>query len=131
MYTHISKNESRSKRRVRIQARIRGSHNIPRLSVFRSSRYIYAQLIDDDKQETLLFLSDSLPDTQKIKLEESELKDTMQTPRIVKAYQLGKLLALKAQSLKISKIVFDRAGYQYHGRVKAIAEGARAGGLVF
>lgn len=88
-----------------------------RLSVFRSNRYISAQIIDDQKGETLLSVS------------EKELKEKLS--RTEKAKKLGLLLAEKSKKKKIDKVVFDRGKFRYHGRVKALAEGAREGGLKF
>lgn len=109
----------RERRKRRVRAKIFGTLEKPRLSVFRSSRHIYAQLIDDNKGETLVAASD---------LEITKEK-TMTKQKI--AREVGKLLASKAKEKKISHVVFDRGGYQYHGRVKELAEGAREGGLVF
>jgi large subunit ribosomal protein L18 len=92
----------------------------PRLSVFRSSKHIYAQLIDDAKGETLAAAS-SL---------EKELKSTLKTGADkAAATAVGKLLAERAKKAGIDKVVFDRGGYRYHGRIKALADGAREGGL--
>ena len=126
MYTPADKIQQRERRRARVRAKISGSSARPRLSVFRSSKHIYAQLIDDEKNSTLLSVSDSqLTD----KSDKGETSEAM--PRVGTAYALGKFLAKLAQEKKISQIVFDRAGYKYHGRVKALADGARDGGLVF
>lgn len=116
---------SRNRRRVRVRARIIGSAERPRLSVFRSPRHISAQLIDDATGKTLVSLDDS-------KLKKSELKsgDGM-TAKVAVAYAIGKALAGKAKAVGIERVVFDRGGYLYHGRVKALAEGAREGGLEF
>ncbi|MEK7519455.1 MAG: 50S ribosomal protein L18 [Patescibacteria group bacterium] len=109
--------QKRHRRHKRIRARIFGTKEIPRLFVFRSSRYLYAQLIDDEKGKTLVSANDQ-------KLEKIQGK-------INKANELGKLIAKKALEKKISKVLFDRGGYKYHGRVKSLAEGAREGGLKF
>jgi len=110
--------KQRDKRRVRIRAKIRGTKERPRLSVFRSNKHIYAQLIDDYGGETLTAASDL------------ELKTASGTKTKIAA-EVGKVLAEKAGKLGIKKVVFDRGGYKYHGRVKALAEGARQGGLKF
>lgn len=110
--------EKRRARHKRIRARILGTTGRPRLCVFRSGKHIYAQLIDDEKNKTILAVSD---------LKFKENRGT----KIEKAKKVGKLIAEKAKDLKIEKIVFDRGGYKYHGRVKAVAEGARDGGLKF
>ena len=105
----------RDKRRVRIRAKIAGTLVRPRLSVFRSNRFIYAQIIDDDNSKTLLAVTS---------------KGEKETG--VKAAQLiGKRLGEEAKKKGIKTIVFDRGGYRYHGLVKALAEGARESGLVF
>ena len=107
------------KRKIRIRAKIKSLENRPRLSVFRSNQYIYAQLIDDPKGKTILGVSEKSLD-----------KNTKQK-KIEKAKELGVLIAKKAIGKKIKKVVFDRGSYSYHGRVKALAEGAREGGLEF
>lgn len=101
-----------------MRAKISGTAKIPRLCVFRSSKHIYAQLIDDEKSKTLISTSD---------LEIKKAKDK----KINLASKVGKLIAKKAIEKKITKVVFDRGGYKYHGRVRALAEGAREGGLSF
>lgn len=116
----LSKQEKRYRRHKRIRAKIKGTSKVPRLCVFRSHRHIYAQLIDDEKGRTLAVASDLELKTKKKKI-----------TKVDKASEVGKLIAQKAISKKILKVVFDRAGYNYHGRVKAVAEGAREGGLKF
>ena len=111
--------QQRYRRHRRIRAKIAGTAKVPRLCVFRSSKYIYAQLIDDVTGKTLLSLSD-----KKLKMKKGQTKTD-------KARQIGKMLAKVALEKKIEKVVFDRGGYQYHGRVKALAEGAREGGMKF
>lgn len=109
----------RERRRRKIRAKIFGTKERPRLSVFRSNRYVYAQLINDQKGETLCSASDSdLP--KATKLTKSEI-----------AKKVGEALAKKALKKKIKKVVFDRGGYKYHGRIKSLAEGAREKGLKF
>jgi len=110
------KKEKRYRRHKRVKSKVRGTSNIPRLCVFRSNRHIYAQLIDDEKGITIL--------------SEKDLDKKGKTKTEV-AYEVGKSLAGKAIKKKIEKVVFDRAGYKYHGRVKSLAEGARQGGLKF
>lgn len=90
---------------------------LPRLVVFRSNRHIYGQLIDDQKSITIAAASD--------------MKSKSEANKIQKAKEVGKTLAQEGQKKKIKDVVFDRGGYKYHGRVKALAEGAREGGLVF
>lgn len=106
------------RRHVRVRRKVKGSHRRPRLSVFRSSKHIYAQLIDDVGGRTLASASDF----------EAVSSGAAKTEV---AAGVGKLLAAKASELKIKQAVFDRGGYKYHGRVKALAEGARKGGLKF
>jgi large subunit ribosomal protein L18 len=120
------KREKRYKRHKRVRARIRGTATVPRLCVFRSAKHIYAQLVDDEKGKTLATASDMELPTQKRTSNNPKLSG-----KIAKSYEVGRLIAKKALGKKISKVVFDRGGYQYHGRVKALAEGAREGGLQF
>jgi len=115
----LIKQEKRHRRHVRIKSRVKGTKKCPRLSVFRSNKYIYAQLIDDVNGKTLVSANN-------IKIDK---KDGLS--KIEKAKEIGSSLAKKAIDNKITKIVFDRGGYKYHGRVKAVAEGAREGGLKF
>jgi large subunit ribosomal protein L18 len=112
------KNQLKKRRRARIRAKIIGTKAKPRLNVFRSLKHLYAQIIDDLAGKTLVFASDL------------ELKNKKGT-KLEKAKAVGELIAQKAKEKKIKKVVFDRAGYKYHGRIKAVAEGARAGGLEF
>ena len=107
---------ARLKRRRRVRAKVRGSAQRPRISVFRSNRGIFAQLIDDDTGRTLA----------SVNWTESELRTLDPTAQ---AHRAGELLAARAQTAGVQSAVFDRGGYQYHGRVKALAEGAREGGL--
>jgi large subunit ribosomal protein L18 len=113
-----SKNESRKKRHRSIRKRIEGNPERPRLSVFRSTRHIYAQVIDDLSQKTLVSTSDV--DAEK---GAGKKKD--------RAKQVGTAIAKKCLEKGIDKVVFDRAGYKYHGRVSALADGAREAGLKF
>lgn len=109
----------RSSIRKRIRKSIKGSTECPRLSVFRSNKQIYAQIIDDVQGSTLVAASSrELPKDQKIKKAEE-------------AGMVGKILAEKAVKAGISKVIFDRGGYLYHGRVKSLADGARNAGLHF
>lgn len=110
------KRQARIKRHLRIRKYLSGTAGCPRLSVFRSNKHIYAQIIDDQKGKTLLFLSDL------------KMKDM---PKSKKAYDVGKQLATKALKLKIKKVLFDRGGFLYHGRIENLAKGAREGGLEF
>ena len=113
----IRKHDSREKRKRRIRGKIQGTAERPRLSVFRSNKHIYAQLIDDEEGETLFAFSDF------------DLKSSGSSKEI--AFEVGKNLAKAALKKDIKRIVFDRGGYKYHGCVKALAEGARDGGLAF
>jgi large subunit ribosomal protein L18 len=108
--------EARLKRRRRVRAKVRGSAERPRISVFRSNRGIAAQLIDDDAGRTLAAVNWT----------EAELRELSPTEQ---AHKAGELLAQRAQAAGVQVAVFDRGGYQYHGRVQALAEGAREGGL--
>jgi len=114
----IKKRQQRLQRHKRVRAKISGTAKKPRLCVFRSAKHVYAQLIDDEKGKTLAAASD-----QKIKKEKKKKKDL--------AREVGKNIAQKALEKKIEKAVFDRSSYQYHGRIKEVAEGAREGGLKF
>ena len=111
-----TKEATRLKRRRRVRAKISGTAARPRISVFRSNRGIAAQLVDDIAGHTLASVSWT----------EAPLRDK---PRMEQAAAAGKLLAERAQAAGVSSAVFDRGGYQYHGRVKAFAEGVREGGL--
>lgn len=120
-----TKKEKREKRHRRIRAKIQGTADRPRLCVFRSNKHIYAQLIDDQKGETLASANDLELDVKKNKTSKSENR------KVKLAFEVGKLIAQKAKKKKIKKVVFDRGGYRYHGRLKALAKGARKGGLKF
>ncbi len=113
-----TKKEKRAKRHKRIRAKINGTKQRPRLCVFRSSSHIYAQLIDDTSAKVLASASDNEVKNKKINKTE-------------KAKEVGKLIAKKASEAKIETVVFDRGGIIFHGRVKALADGAREGGLKF
>lgn len=120
MINKQSRNESRKKRHLRIRKKINGTSSIPRLNVYRSNTNIYAQLIDDEKGITLTSAS-SLD--KELKLENGS--------NVEAAKQVGALIAKRALELNIENVVFDRGGYLYHGRVKALADAARAAGLKF
>ena len=107
-----NKNTKRIARRKRIRAKIFGTSKKPRLSVFKSNRYIYAQLIDDENSKTLAASS-------------------VLDKGVKSAYNLGGSLAKKAVDKKIKKVVFDRGGYKFHGKILELAKGAREGGLIF
>lgn len=134
-----NKIERRLKRRKRIRSKIFGTSKVPRLSVFRSNKHIYAQIIDDEKGETLVAASDLELKQDGGKKDPSRAHDGVPNKKglqkgyakTYKARMVGEILAKKALKKKISRVVFDRGGYKYHGRVKALAEGARKGGLKF
>jgi len=104
---------------VRTRAKITGNASSPRLSVFRSNKYIYAQLINDEKGVTLVAASSR------------DLKTKSGTKKAEEAFRVGEMLADRAKEKGIVKAIFDRGSYLFHGRVKALAEGARKGGLSF
>lgn len=116
----MSKTSARQKIRYRIRKKISGTAAKPRLSVFRSNTDIYAQLIDDNSGTTLAAASSKQKDIQ-----------AQKAAKISKSKLVGTAIATKAKELGITTVVFDRGGYLYHGRVKAVAEGAREGGLAF
>ena len=112
-------NAIKNRRARRIREKLRATSLKPRLSIFRSNRYIYAQIIDDASHETLVSAS-SLEIKGKNKIKKSDF-----------AKEIGKLIAEKAKKIGIKTVGFERGRYRYHGRVKALAEGAREGGLLF
>jgi large subunit ribosomal protein L18 len=116
--TVLTKPQHRLRRRRRVRAKVRGSGTRPRLSVFRSNRGVFAQLIDDDSGQTLAAVSWIEPELR-------ELAPMEQAKRA------GAILAERAKAAGIEGCVFDRGGYRFHGRVRALAEGAREGGLAF
>ena len=121
--TSQKKNEALARRANRVRARVTGSAKRPRLAVFRSAKHISAQLIDDASGKTLAAATDA-------KMKKAEKVEGMEA-KIAKAYAVGQALAESAKKAGIAAVVFDRAGYSYHGRIKALADGARAGGLEF
>lgn len=123
--TTEQKSERRQSRHRRVRAKVSGTATTPRLSVFRSNRHILAQLIDDEKNETLAVCHDI-----KIEGKKSEISGDLSKKQAA-AFSVGFEIARKAHELKVSRVVFDRGGYLYHGRVKMLAEGARKGGLNF
>ena len=110
-----TKGERRSRRHLRVRKRVHGTTERPRLVVYRSIKHISAQLVDDGGRGTLITVSDG----------------GIEGPKTKRAAEVGKRLAARAKEAGVSKVVFDRAGYRYHGRVKALADGAREGGLEF
>lgn len=113
--------QHRVKRHTRIRKYLKGTAKLPRLSVFRSNQHIYAQIIDDSQNKTIVSASDD---------KETGTGGAKSTKR-ERAYKIGKKLAEQAIKLKITAIVFDRGGFLYHGRVEQVAKGAREGGLKF
>ena len=131
------KQKIKEQRHHRVRAKVKGTAERPRFCISRSIKHLYAQLIDDVKGLTLASASD---------VELGLIKNVGKRKRIISkappetkerstkeavAYEVGKLIAKKAASVGVSKVVFDRASYKYHGRIKAAAKGAREGGLVF
>jgi large subunit ribosomal protein L18 len=133
------KQEKRDRRHKRVRAKVSGTSKVPRFCVFRSNKHIYGQLIDDEKGKTIMSASDTdlpklkqkKPSPAKSGTADGKEKKIERKAKIAKAYEVGKMIAKKALEKKIKKVVFDRGGYKYHGRVKAVAEGARDAGLVF
>ena len=103
-------------RQKRVRSKVFGTEKKPRLSVFRSVTHIYAQIINDEKGRTIISADDK------------NIKKGKKTER---AFEVGKIIAKESVDKKIKEVVFDRAGYKYHGRIKALADGAREGGLKF
>lgn len=116
------KKEARLRRKKRVRKKVIGTSDRPRLSVFRSARHIYAQIIDDSRGLTLAAASS---------MEKDVRSASKSGDKKAVAAQIGKLIAGRAKEKGISKVVFDRGGFMYHGRVKALSEGAREGGLTF
>jgi large subunit ribosomal protein L18 len=112
--------EQRRRRHLRVRKRVVGTAERPRLVVFRSLRHIYAHLVDDTRGRVVLGVADSSDGVAKT-----------DGGKVAKGFAVGVALAAKAKQAGITRAVFDRAGYAYHGRVKAVAEGARKGGLEF
>jgi large subunit ribosomal protein L18 len=105
----------RSRRHFRVRKKVNGTGERPRLVIYRSLKHIYAQLVDDVSQRTLMTVTDS----------------GLEGKKVEKSAEVGKRIAQKAKEAGVTKVVFDRGGYKYHGRVKAVADGAREGGLEF
>ena len=111
-----TREQQRHRRHLRVRKKVHGTTERPRLVIFRSLKHISAQIVDDVAGRTLLTVSSSNLETGK---------------KTEKSLQVGQLIAARAKDAGITKVVFDRAGYKYHGRVKAVADGARKGGLEF
>lgn len=120
MIKKVDRNKARESRHERVRERVQGTSNVPRLNVFRSNSNIFAQIIDDEASKTLVSASSI---DKELKLENGG--------NVEAAEKVGELLAKRAKKAKISKVVFDRGGYLYHGRVKALADAARENGLEF
>jgi large subunit ribosomal protein L18 len=111
--------DTRNRRRARVRRKLRGTSERPRLSVYRSNRYIYAQVIDDTEGTTLATASSQEPELRSDRL------------NVETAAKVGALVADRAKEAGVSTVVFDRGGYKYHGRLKALADAAREAGLEF
>ena len=111
-----TKTEKRARRHIRVRKKLSGTAERPRLVVFRSLKHIYAQLVDDATGKTIVTVSDLTIDSGK---------------KLERASAVGKAVAARAKEMGLARVVFDRAGYRYHGRIKAVADGAREGGLEF
>lgn len=120
-YLHNKKMRSRQRRRMHIRRGLAGTAQRPRLAVFRSLKHIYAQIIDDTTGRTLVAMSDQAKDFDK----------SLAGKKTQTAMAVGKQLAVKALAAGVKQVAFDRSGYLYHGRVKALADGARSAGLEF
>jgi large subunit ribosomal protein L18 len=122
MLSLASKNIRRQRIHTRIRSRVRGLATVPRLNIYRSLKHIYANVVDDARGQTLLSASSV----------DKEVRQTMKTGgNVAGAKVIGKILAERAKAAGITKVVFDRGGYAYHGRVKALADAAREAGLKF
>ncbi|MBQ9181492.1 MAG: 50S ribosomal protein L18 [Bacilli bacterium] len=120
MIKKVARNDLRQARHARVKEKLVGTKEVPRLNVFRSNKNIFAQIIDDDARVTLVSASTI---DKELKLENGS--------NVEAAVKVGELLAKRAKKAKIKKVVFDRGGYLYHGRVKALADAARENGLEF
>lgn len=120
----LTKRERRLRRHLRVRKKVVGTPERPRLAVFRSLRHMYAQIIDDSRGQTLVFVSTLDPELRQ------RLAQTG-TGNVAAAREVGRELARRALARGITRVVFDRGGFLYHGRVAAVAEGAREGGLQF
>jgi large subunit ribosomal protein L18 len=116
------KTQARLKRKKRIRKKMVGTENRPRLCVFRSAKHIYAQVIDDSRGHTITAASD---------MEKTVRENAESTNKVTTANMVGKIIAQRAMEKGVARVVFDRNGFLYHGRVKAVSEGAREAGLEF
>jgi large subunit ribosomal protein L18 len=141
MYKKQYSNQSRVRRHIRLRKKLAGTTERPRLSVFRSGDQIYAQIIDDTAQRTLLAASSRDAEFAKMSSDKiagldgdeapESLKGLEKNRRVRQAWLVGELVARRAKKAGITQVVYDRGGYIYHGRIAALAEGARHGGLEF
>ncbi|MBA3824922.1 MAG: 50S ribosomal protein L18 [Ktedonobacterales bacterium] len=143
MIKQFNSTKARQRRHLRVRKRLSGTTARPRLSIFRSSKHIYAQIIDDTTGRTLVTASSLEPDLRKAgaNAQPTQREEGVEIPqgiagieanhKVALARAIGKALAERAKAHNISQVVFDRGGYQYHGRVAALATGAREGGLDF
>lgn len=122
MITKVDKNKARLKRHLRVRKKIQGTTERPRLNVFRSSKHMYAQIIDDTTGNTLAAASTQLKDLK---------SDVPNGGNIEAARKVGEVIAKLAKDKGITEVIFDRGGYLYHGRVQALADAAREAGLKF
>jgi len=141
MYKKKYANQARVRRHIRLRKKVAGTTVRPRLSVFRSGDQIYAQIIDDTARRTLLAASSRDAEFAKLSADAIAGLDGDETPeslkgieknrRVRQAWLVGELVAKRAKTAGITQVVYDRGGYIYHGRIAALAEGARHGGLEF
>ena len=130
------KRKKRITRHIRVRSKISGTKDRPRFAVSRSIKHIFVQLIDDENGKTLLSISDKALGTEKVgsrkRIVAAKAKEAGdRSKKIGIAFEIGKIVAEKAKEKGIEAVVFDRGGCKYHGRIKAVAEGAREGGLKF
>ena len=141
MYKKQYSNQARVRRHIRLRKKLAGTTERPRLSVFRSGDQIYAQVIDDTAQRTLLAASSRDAELAKVSSDKiagldgdeapESLKGLEKNRRVRQAWLVGELVAKRAKAAGVTQVVYDRGGYIYHGRIAALAEGARHGGLEF
>lgn len=127
----LTKRNKRIRRHRRVTSKIFGTVKVPRLSVFRSNKAIYVQLVDDENNKTLFSVNSLKLKAKDVSVKDTKGKDIKLSGKQAISFEVGKEIAKKALENKIEKIVFDRGGYKYHGRVKAVAMGAREEGLKF
>jgi len=127
----LKKQEKKYRRSQRVRAKTKGTKNRPRLSVFRSNKRISAQIIDDSQGKTLINSNDLKLGKSRRKVGIPSEVEGKKMTKMEAAKEVGKLIARNALKKDIKQVVFDRGSYKYHGRVKAVAEGAREGGLKF